>query len=398
MIKYFAERLYPYSDYLKEKGKNISRWDEGVHQGGIGHLKKVIEFIQHYKEKEGLIIGIFGDWGTGKSSLLRGLDCYYSDMLNMPLLYFEAWRYQREENPLVPLLVRLSSLKPMEDIKDSLLQIARAITLGTLDIGARIISGGKIDISSVKEYSNLADELSEQRIKRASLYDTLHNILREKIAKVLGEQEENRFFLVIDDLDRCLPDKAVFLLETLRFHFQVDRTVIVLGLNDYIVGRYIEDQYRMKNGNTLFDGKDFLRKLVHWSIELPRVKAEQMASYLFDEEKDKEALDVFAQLDPVSYRTWLRMANRYYILVKDGIDKKYAAFEVIISECFPEMEQFLRNRPEVRNLMASKPLEMGKSELLPEIAEFFNLADRQNIFDQRGKIVTERIKERFKRP
>lgn len=61
-------------------------------------------------------IGIFGEWGTGKTSLMRLVEKDLSDTSGDEIItvWFNAWRYEQEEHPIVPLIgtiVRAVQLK-----------------------------------------------------------------------------------------------------------------------------------------------------------------------------------------------------------------------------------------------------------------------------------------------
>jgi len=56
-------------------------------------------------------VGVFGDWGTGKTTLMRCIERRLLDHVpgtgRAPVIvpvWFEAWRYEREEDLIAPLL------------------------------------------------------------------------------------------------------------------------------------------------------------------------------------------------------------------------------------------------------------------------------------------------------
>ena len=69
-------------------------------------------------------IGLFGDWGTGKTTLMNSI--YYllqDDKKNSVLVRFETWRYEREEQfALIPLLKTIAFALPDEERFQSLKQ------------------------------------------------------------------------------------------------------------------------------------------------------------------------------------------------------------------------------------------------------------------------------------
>ena len=51
----------------------------------------------------------------------------------------------------------------------------------------------------------------------------------EAITKILGE--DGRLVVFVDDLDRCLPEKAIEILEAIKLFLHVPQTIFVLGMD-----------------------------------------------------------------------------------------------------------------------------------------------------------------------
>lgn len=53
--------------------------------------------------------GIFGEWGTGKTSLMRMIEKYLQDQdkKNVITIWFNAWRFEKDEHPLIPLVAHI---------------------------------------------------------------------------------------------------------------------------------------------------------------------------------------------------------------------------------------------------------------------------------------------------
>jgi predicted KAP-like P-loop ATPase len=47
---------------------------------------------------------VFGEWGTGKTSLMRLIERMLVDNDDVVTVWFNAWRYEQEEHPIVPLV------------------------------------------------------------------------------------------------------------------------------------------------------------------------------------------------------------------------------------------------------------------------------------------------------
>jgi predicted KAP-like P-loop ATPase len=85
-------------------------------------------------------IGVFGEWGTGKTSLMRMIQAKLTPD-NVVTVWFNAWQFEKEEHPIVPLvgsiLQEIELNKTFrENLKDSgksLLRALRASPMGFRD-------------------------------------------------------------------------------------------------------------------------------------------------------------------------------------------------------------------------------------------------------------------------
>ena len=64
-----------------------------------------------------LTIGIFGEWGTGKTSLMQMVQDYL-DQNDVITVWFNAWRFEKEEHPIVPLIATI--IQELEENKGKL--------------------------------------------------------------------------------------------------------------------------------------------------------------------------------------------------------------------------------------------------------------------------------------
>ncbi|MBD3320247.1 MAG: hypothetical protein GF350_04040 [Chitinivibrionales bacterium] len=98
----------------------------------------VAEYIGSLKEKSAAI-GIFGEWGCGKTSLMRIIQ----DTLNADTekfkgrtIWFNAWRYDNEKNPVIPLLktIRLQLARNDDERKrlEKSLSLLEKLAIGLL--------------------------------------------------------------------------------------------------------------------------------------------------------------------------------------------------------------------------------------------------------------------------
>lgn len=323
-----------------------------------------------------LVIGVFGEWGAGKSRLLQAVAEALptgdgKQLLNV-IVPFNAWRYEREEHLLVPLLrvAQQCLRKALDDSVDEptrrseklsdrvlllgelaqtvyqhggreLLQTALATQGVVLKLPELKSEAGQAKPSVWRRWSEHGKAL--KRARRLDLpgdqlhslyYDFLEHLkavtgrnpsalalhrerlkyggsgwwprtqywFRTKRAWVMtGESPQEADFrlnlvFLVDDLDRCLPDKAVEVLEAVKLFLEVEGCAFVLALDEEVVERGIAHRYRDyalqgKEGMTPITGAEYLEKLVHLPVRLPRPTRAEAEDFLAFRHAELFAID-----------------------------------------------------------------------------------------------------------
>ncbi len=225
-------------------------------------------------------IGVYAKWGQGKTSVLRmahqWLIAEQDICPHVVPVFFNAWLYEREQHPIIPLVAviekevdaRLQALESLDDkavagLKTALRAAhrgARAFLYGfTLKAEGRLKVPfvGEIGVGaehSAKDAIDHEEELKEvdtpeaqqrwEKWRAGSLYlsafETLDAIAVAHRAK--GDTPEHpipRIAVFIDDLDRCLPERAFELLEHIKLAFGHAGFIFILGLNNDVIDAHL---------------------------------------------------------------------------------------------------------------------------------------------------------------
>jgi len=128
-------------------------------------------------------------------------------------------------------------------------------------------------------------------------YYEMHAILKAitrpntgSVKKYLPQTRVDRSFSVnfvifIDDLDRCLPEKSVAVLELIKTVFNLESFAFVLALDDEVVERGIghrNKDYALvnKKPEMPITGFEYLEKIVHLPLRLPPLTTAQATDFL----------------------------------------------------------------------------------------------------------------------
>ena len=217
--------------------------------------------------------GIFGKWGSGKTTLLkiiqRLLESSYPE--RVLTVSFDAWRYQREEHMLLPILDTLSEHAKQKGthwcelsskLKRLTASMATAMTL-------------KSPILEFDGKSAIEQWQAQERVR--SDYFAWLSELQKALDDVRRDDPDRRIVMLIDDLDRCLPHKVIEVLESIKVTLDVSGFISVLALDELVVEQAIQSYYGQ---NYSVSSRDYVKKLVQVEFRLPPLRIQDVMSYV----------------------------------------------------------------------------------------------------------------------
>ncbi len=214
-----------------------------------------------------LVIGVFGEWGTGKTSMLMQVRDQVKEDASCAQVWFDPWRHHHDDNPVLPLLhaiVTQLGLERRQHVRRTLKTISEV--LGSLVLSASI----KLNVADVRRsFEEYDAENFRIRSERARLDEHLDLLIRDALA-ALGK---SRLVVFIDDLDRCHADQITALLEALKLHFNRDNCVFVLAVAKQPLLAAVREKYQDPGG-------DYLDKIVQLPFEMPRLSEDNFDHYL----------------------------------------------------------------------------------------------------------------------
>lgn len=337
-------------------------------------------------------IGIFGNWGYGKSSLMllmqKEVDIEIAKQKNagkdwrVLQVRFNGWQYENYESTKYSLIQVLldsveSYLSANKDFFEKLDGLLRRINL--LKTGVLLFkkyAWSKIP-SEIKEHLPSNEELkacidvdnidkfrAEFENDRTSLFVTSFRKLFESIIK---DAQFKSVIVYIDDLDRCSGERMIECIEAIKLFLNVNHTAFVLGADERMVELAIKEHYPVqdRNKSVIYSPfSDYLEKLIQIPYRLPKLSFGEQATYIM----------------------FLLLKSKYPNYF-DGVLANYYEFkdkEPFKVYTYKQFKQDLngRNIPNVEKLL----------EIVPMMNRFLNGTPRQlkrflNTFDLRLRMV-----------
>jgi hypothetical protein len=200
-------------------------------------------------------IGIYGPWGSGKSSLLNAIHRELIQGEDVLPVFFDAWRYERSEYIVVPLLHAIYSETLKLEDKRVAQYFKQALTslIYSLNFKLGIV---ELDLEKFRN-SNEAVSLVPLDDAFARPFDDLR-----KVPHALGNR---RIVVLIDDLDRCSPENVVAVLESINLVMDIPGFIFVLALDYDVLVRAVSYKYPHVSGHVLIE------KMVQVPFRVPRL-------------------------------------------------------------------------------------------------------------------------------
>ncbi|WP_299112023.1 P-loop NTPase fold protein [uncultured Winogradskyella sp.] len=275
-----------------------------------------------------ITIGVFGDWGSGKSSILKIIQDEFENEDGEPkqeeslCIYFNGWTFEGYDDAKAALLD--SILKELEDnkklsaevretVKDKAKKLWKSIDWMrgagmvlknvALPAVAAYFTGGlslapfitkKLSEWDVDSPEKLIEKLGSKEgeeffklLKKEQVNEDSSTNLVSEFRKDFGDLLEatkfKRLVVIIDDLDRCSPERIIENLEAIKLFVNVPKTAFIIGADPRIFSHAIEFKYG--NSNPIQEDnpriiKDYLEKLIQLPYALPKLSEPEVETYI----------------------------------------------------------------------------------------------------------------------
>ena len=266
--------------------------------------------------KTPVTIGIFGPWGAGKTSLMqlaasRLQDRRTAEHRRAHVVAFNAWQYDRDESAIwrVLLLEVLETLKRLELREEDLQRIEDwqtrlyadvdrkergslkvdwpQLSKGALRVGLSLVPSPASFVELLKalegDLSNVEDVIQAFKREEIQIHRKQLSLLedfREGFAQVVDEyiwRRNGLLVICIDDLDRCLPKRALEVIETIKLFLDVPGCAFLLAVDHRRIEQVVQEQFSQANDEV---GQGYLEKLVQLPFYLPPIDDSQVAAFL----------------------------------------------------------------------------------------------------------------------
>lgn len=199
----------------------------------------------------GLTMVINGKYGSGKSTLLGFIEEQNAVENKFNIVKYDAWENNFFENPMMPILYTISKLeKTGSQIKETAKNIVKNIPKAILNT---LAGAHSIDLQSLFNNENIFDD-----------YDNYKNAIAKFKVVLTTYCANKKTVLLVDELDRCLPEYQIKVLEALYHLLDIPNLIVVIALDK----NQLEASIQAKFGKEL-NSHGYLSKFIQYEIDLP---------------------------------------------------------------------------------------------------------------------------------
>lgn len=265
------------------------------------HLLKAVTTIIDTENLLPCSIGIYGDWGSGKSSLMRMVEQKYEGDSDILVIKFNGWLFEGYEDAKSVLMGRIvDEIISQREFSEKAIKYAAKLLKrvdwikvagSSVKYGMSFLTLGPVGLAGV----SLADTMSkmkdvdyenyikEKQDKSEDSDETLRSNIQEfhkNFEALIEETKIKKIIVFIDDLDRCSPDTIIGTLEAIKLFLFTKKTAFVIGADERLIKYAVKRRFPEVPGENLEVGRDYLEKLIQYPIRIPPLNKIELTTYV----------------------------------------------------------------------------------------------------------------------
>lgn len=270
-------------------------------------------------------IGLYGDWGSGKSSLMKMVEQHLTSMDGKSILCirFNGWLFEGYEDAKTALCgTILESIHKKEGISSQVKGKVKKLwnkvdVQKILGKGIRygldyFMTGGVLSLTDFtisqitnalkKNVENVTDEEIANALRSLKTDSNIRKDIKnfhDEFEKILKETNIKHLVIFIDELDRCSPETILDIIEAMRLFLFAKGTSFVIGADQRLIEYAIKTKYKEVIGNNLDIGREYMEKVIQYPVNIPALDENEVEQYisclLLEKDLNKEEFDDILQ-------------------------------------------------------------------------------------------------------
>lgn len=227
--------------------------------------QRIAQTIASRSDSSSIVIGIYGPWGNGKTTVLNFIEQNLNNSPNIVCIKFNPWRFTDEASLIQGFFQTLAD-----------------------GLGKSITSNGKKIANWLEEYSEILVPISftlggivkfepgKSIQSTAKIFSsTKLEALKKNLEKVLKD-EAKRIVILMDDIDRLDKNEIQTVFKLVKLSADFEYTAYILAFDEEMVAAALSEKY---GSGDIKEGRKFLEKIIQVPLNLPQVNRLALLEY-----------------------------------------------------------------------------------------------------------------------
>ena len=287
---------------------------ENDYLGTFEKAREITNFIEADNKilEKSNMIAIYGEWGSGKSSMMRTIDKCLDDK-KYEKIWIDMWKEEGDYSNL--------SIKILNRILESI-DVDTTTRKNLLNAFINLGKGISINIPLISYDMEKAFEQIEKEIDPTNNIDNFIKNFQDKIEKYISKNNK-KIIVFLDDLDRCNSENMLNIIYNIKLILSVKNVIFIFGIDKEAVSLALKNKYN----NEINKAENFLDKLFPISFNMPKntFDFQKLINNNFKgvkQEKIKTIEEFFIKINFMNPRRIKKVLLRYYIIKNMLIEKK----------------------------------------------------------------------------
>ena len=273
-----------------------------------GYLINSVNDIIENDELLPACIGLYGDWGSGKSSVIHMCKAMLENKdEHIKCMIFNGWLFENYDDAKTAIMGEiLDTITNERDLSETAKRVVKGLwnSIDKLKLAKKvmgigsdfILTGGMTTITGMmirnimsavsNSVENIDDDILDeiqQHVKDELNFTDLREDIRyfrDNFADLLKETKISRLVVFVDELDRCRPDTILDTLEVMKLFLFTGKVAFVIGADERQIEYAVKSKFKDIPGQEISIGKEYMEKLIQYPIRIPRLDSLEVKNYI----------------------------------------------------------------------------------------------------------------------
>ena len=277
----------PYADIVSETA--IGTDEEPLTVGILG-----LEWLHRLAKNPSLNL-IGKNYEGNKDAIYVSINAWmFENYEDAKTAIMEALLRELKDNEKIPIKIRKSFVSLIKKI--DFLKVGTKAAATAAPVIASFVTGNPLPLvlnlpneakeieTAIKSVSDSVRGIKDDYLKDDETVDdsVVNNIrnFRNEFEKTLESEEINRVVVLIDDLDRCQPERIIETLEAIKLFLSVKKTSFIIAADENVIQYAIKKKYPNIDGFNIELDKEYIEKMIQVPIQIPELSPKDVQNYL----------------------------------------------------------------------------------------------------------------------